>query len=62
MVETVVYILLCVLTGFCGIDRRMGFLGTFLLAIITTPIVVLPLLLLTGPSRRRVEWRRKEQP
>jgi hypothetical protein len=35
----------------------MGFLGTFILAIITTPLVVLPVLLLTGPSRR-IEWRR----
>jgi len=61
MVEAIVYILFCVLTGLCGTNRRMGFLGTFLLAIVTTPLVVLPLLLLTGPSRRRVEWRRKEQ-
>ena len=36
----------------------MGFVGTFILAIITTPLVVLPVLLLTGPSRR-VEWRHR---
>jgi hypothetical protein len=35
----------------------MGFFGTFILAVITTPLVVLPVLLLTGPSRR-IEWRR----
>jgi hypothetical protein len=34
----------------------MGFFGTFILAIITTPLVVLPVLLITGPSSR-VEWR-----
>jgi hypothetical protein len=45
------------LTGLCGIGRRMGFLGTFGLALITTPLVVLPLLLITGPSRN-TEWRR----
>jgi hypothetical protein len=35
----------------------MGFIGTFIFAIIATPLVVLPVLLLTGPSRR-IEWRR----
>jgi len=56
MLEPIVYIILCLLTGLCGSQRRMGFLGTFILAIITTPLVVLPVLLLTGPSRR-IEWR-----
>jgi hypothetical protein len=58
MLEAVIYIIFCILTGLCGSDRRMGFLGTFLLALATTPLVVLPLLLLTGPSRR-IEWRRR---
>ena len=58
MLESIIYVFFCVLTGLCGIDRRMGFFGTFLLALLTTPLVVLPLLLLTGPNRR-VEWRRR---
>jgi hypothetical protein len=58
MLEATVYIVFCILTGLCGIDRRMGFFGTFLLALAATPLLVLPILLLTGPSRR-VEWRRK---
>ena len=58
MLEPIVYIILCVLTGLCGSHRRMGFFGTFLLALVTTPLVVLPVLLITGPSRR-VEWRRR---
>jgi hypothetical protein len=58
MLEAVVYIIFCVLTGLCGSVRRMGFFGTFVLALVTTPLVVLPVLLLTGPSRR-VEWRRR---
>jgi hypothetical protein len=58
MLEAVVYIIFCVLTGLCGIDRRLGFVGTFILAVVVTPLVVLPVLLLTGPSRR-VEWRRR---
>jgi hypothetical protein len=52
MLEALVYIAFCLLTGLCGIDRRMGFFGTFLLALVVTPLVVLPLLLITGPSRR----------
>jgi hypothetical protein len=58
MLELVIYITLCVLTGLCGTHRRMGFIGTFLLTLVTTPLVMLPVLLLTGPSRS-VEWRRR---
>ncbi len=59
MVEAIIYIGFCVLTGLCGSQRRMGFLGTFVIALITTPLIVLPILLLTGPSRS-VEWHRRE--
>jgi hypothetical protein len=58
MLEASLYIVFCALTGFCGMGRRMGFFGTFLLALVTTPLVVLPVLLLTGPARN-VEWRRR---
>jgi len=58
MLESIVYIVFCVLTGLCGIERRMGFFGTFLLAVVTTPLLVLPVLVTTGPSRR-VEWRHR---
>ncbi len=57
MVEVTIYVAFCILTGLCGINRRMGFFGTFVIALVTTPLVVLPVLLLTGPSRR-VEWPR----
>jgi hypothetical protein len=40
-----------VLTGLCGTQRRMGFFGTFLLSLVLTPVIVLLLLILTGPSR-----------
>ena len=33
MLEAIVYLVFCALTGLCGIDRRMGFFGTFLLAL-----------------------------
>jgi hypothetical protein len=58
MVEVTIYVVFCILTGFCGINRRMGFFGTFVIALITTPLVVLPVLLLTGPSRN-AEWPRR---
>jgi hypothetical protein len=41
-------------------ERRMGFWGTFILALATTPLLVLPVLLVTGPSRR-IEWRRRTE-
>jgi hypothetical protein len=53
-----IYVIGCLFTGRCGIDCRIGFAGTFLIALITAALVVLPVLLLTGPSRR-VEWRRR---
>ena len=56
MLEAVIYIVFCVLTGLLGIDRRMGFFGTFLIAIVTTPFIVLPILLITAPSSGRVGW------
>ncbi len=59
MIEAVVYIIFCILTGLCGSHRRLGFFGTFLVTIVLTPLLVLPVLLLTGPSRR-VQWRMRE--
>jgi hypothetical protein len=53
------YLFLCGLTALLGTDRRMGFLGTFALAVVITPLLVLPLLFITGPSRR-IEWRRRD--
>jgi hypothetical protein len=52
MIEALFYFLFCLLTGLCGIQRRLGFFGTFLLSLVLTPIPILLLLLLTGPSKR----------
>jgi len=54
----VIYVVFCILTGLCGSKRRLGFVGTFILALLLTPLVVLPILILTGPSSR-VEWQRR---
>jgi hypothetical protein len=59
MLEAFVYITFCILTGLCGVHRRMGFFGTFLIALAATPVLVLPVLFLTGPSRQ-VEWRPRD--
>ena len=52
------YITVCLLTGFAGKERRMRFWGTFLFALLVTPLVAFPVLFITGPSRH-VEWRRR---
>jgi hypothetical protein len=59
MLAVFIYVIFCVLTGLCGVHRRMGFFGTFLLALVLTPLLVLPFLFITGPSRH-VEWRARE--
>jgi hypothetical protein len=48
----VTYLIFCALVGLCGIHRRMGFTGTFILSIFVTPVVALVVLLITAPSRR----------
>jgi hypothetical protein len=47
----ILYLVFCFLVGLCGRDRRMGFFGTFLMAFVFTPLVVLIVLLLTAASR-----------
>jgi hypothetical protein len=52
MVEAILYVLICVLTGLCGRHTRIGFAGTFIVAIVLTPLLVLPALLLTATYSR----------
>lgn len=54
----VVYIIFSILVGVCGSQRRMGFTGTFILSLLITPLIVLIVLLLTGPSERAEDGRR----
>ena len=54
------YIVFCILVGLCGSQRRMGFTGTFILSLLITPVVVLVVLLITGPSQH-VERHRRPQ-
>jgi hypothetical protein len=50
-IAVVLYVIFCLLAGLAGSQRRMGFFGTFLLSLVLTPVLVLLLLILTGPSR-----------
>ena len=53
------YLVFCILVGLCGSQRRMGFTGTFLLSLVITPVLGLLVLLITGPSRRAEDDRRR---
>ena len=59
-IAVVLYVIFCILAGLCGMHRRMGFFGTFLLSLVVTPVVVLLMLVLTAPSDR-VERDRRPQ-
>lgn len=58
-VAILAYITICLFTGFCGTHRRMGFWGTFVLALVITPLLAWPVLFITGPSRH-IEWNRRD--
>jgi hypothetical protein len=57
-IGVIIYVIFCFLTGLCGSQRRLGFFGTFVLSFFITPVVMLIILLLTGPSRG-TEWHRR---
>jgi uncharacterized Tic20 family protein len=50
-IAVVLYLIFCLLAGLAGSQRRMGFIGTFLLSLVITPLLVLVLLILTRLSR-----------
>jgi len=54
------YLVFGILVGLCGTQRRLGFTGTFLLSLVITPVLMLVILLITGPSRRAEMARRAE--
>jgi uncharacterized membrane protein len=49
-VAIIIYIAFALLAGLCGSNRRMGFFGTFLISLLITPVVMLLVLILTGPT------------
>lgn len=52
MVEAILYISICILTGLCGKNTRIGFLGTFLIAVVVSPLLLLPAIMLLDLWRR----------
>jgi hypothetical protein len=60
-VAIIIYVVFCILVGLCGSQRRMGFLGTFIVSLLFTPVIVLIVLLLTGPSPRFIATHRRPQ-
>jgi hypothetical protein len=60
LIALILYVVFCILVGLCGSQRRMGFIGTFIISLLLTPVVVLIVLLLTGPSQRDVWYRRPQ--
>jgi uncharacterized Tic20 family protein len=50
-IAVVLYLIFCLLAGLAGSQRRMGFIGTFLLSLVITPLLVSVLLILTRLSR-----------
>jgi hypothetical protein len=56
----VLYIICCLITGYLGRYRRMGYMGTFLLSVLITPLLMLLILAITGPSEG-IEWRSKRE-
>lgn len=56
----ILYIVFCILVGICGSQRRMGFTGTFIFSLLVTPVVVLVVLLMTGPAQRLQRLKRPQ--
>jgi hypothetical protein len=59
MLELILYVVVCALTGIGGIDRRGGFFLTFILALVFSPLIVLPVLLISLPLRGVARWRQR---
>jgi FtsH-binding integral membrane protein len=58
-IALILYVVFSILVGLCGSQRRMGFIGTFIVSLLFTPLLVLIVLLLTGPAQRVVVQRRQ---
>ena len=55
----ILYVICALITAYLGRYRRMGFIGSFLLSLLITPLLMLLVLAMTGPAQD-VEWRPKE--
>jgi hypothetical protein len=46
----ILYIVFAILAGLCGMHRRLGFFGTFLISLFITPVIMLLVLIMTAPT------------
>lgn len=53
LVLVLLYVLLCLLVGFLGRHRAVGFAGCFVLSLLVTPFIM-ALVLLVGAPRERL--------
>ena len=47
---SIVYLVLCLLAGFIGRNRSIGFIGFFIASLLLTPIVILLVLTVSAPK------------
>jgi hypothetical protein len=59
-IAAISYVILCLIIGLFGRNRRMGYFGTFMLSMLITPLIMMVVLAMTGPSAG-VEWRQRPQ-
>jgi len=52
MVLTLIWLLLAALVGYMGRNRAAGFVGTFIAAVLFTPLIVAIVLIASQPARR----------
>ena len=56
----VLYVALSVIVGLGGLNRRMGFLGFFILSLLLTPLLILLILIVTRPREDRPDTSKRE--
>jgi len=59
VIPATIYALLCLLVAYRGRQSQLGYLGTFLLSVFLTPVIVFIGLLLFTPSPDAIEVVRK---
>lgn len=53
MVVTLLWLLLSAFVGYLGRNRAAGFMGTFIAALLFTPLIVSIVLIVSQPARRQ---------
>ena len=59
VIPATIYVLLCLLVAYRGRQSQLGYLGTFLLSVFLTPVIVFVGLLLFTPAPDAIEAARK---